>query len=157
MGFRLFSGAVLTFALFFAMRAAGVQTDSAFVIALLPLISGVINVLTGPIFTSSALAGIFFLVLPLLPVGAQLGENAAAMLGSFNQAFKPSAAQPAPSATRASSQLAIQLNEIEGACNSGALDASACAEAKRQAIRQFSQSIGLGESAAPRPAVDWDL
>jgi hypothetical protein len=82
MGFRLFSGAVLAVVLFSAMRAAGLKADSAFVVSLVPLISGVINVLTGPIFTSSALAGVFFLILHLLPVGARLGENVATVLGS---------------------------------------------------------------------------
>ncbi len=157
MGFRLFSGAVLAIVLFFAMRAAGLKADSAIVVSLVPLISGVINLLTGPIFTSSALAGVLFLILPLLPVGARLGENIVTVLGSVTGELKSSAGQHVTPATSASSQLASQLSEIEGACNSGALAPSACGEAKRQAIQQFSQSIGLGESPAPRPATDRDL
>jgi hypothetical protein len=61
MGFRLFSGAVLTVVLFFALRAAGMETGSAAAIALVPLISGAVNVLTAPIFSGSALVGIFSL------------------------------------------------------------------------------------------------
>jgi hypothetical protein len=152
MGFRIFSGAVLAIIVYFAAQKAGMQGGGAFAVAMVPLISAAINVLTTPIFSASALAGIFYLILPLMPVGAWLGEDVAAALRGVTRELKSSVAQPATPATSASSQLTRRLAEIEAACASGALAPSACEDAKRQAIQQFSQSLGLGDNPAPRPA-----
>ena len=68
MGFRIFSGAVLAIVVFIAAQKAGMQGSGAFVVARVPLISAAINVMTAPIFSVSALSGIFFIIVPLLPV-----------------------------------------------------------------------------------------
>ena len=152
MGFRIFAGAVLAIVLFIAAQAAGMQGGSAFAVAMVPLIAAAINVMTGPIFSVSALAGILFLIVPLLPVSNWFGADVVAAIRGLTQGLKTSVVDPVSTAPSAAIQLARRLADIEAACTSGVLTPSACEEAKRQAIQSMSQALGIGENAAPRPA-----
>lgn len=152
MGFRIFSGAVLAFVVFFAMRATGMETGAALAVSLVPLISAAINVLTGPVFSLSAIAGIAFIIVPLLPVSNWFGADVVAAIRGYTEQVKASVAEPVAPATSAAAALARRLADIEAACTSGVLTPSACDEAKRQAIQSMSQALGIGDSAAPRPA-----
>ena len=152
MGFRIFSGAVLAVIVFMAVQAAGMQGGSAFAVAMVPLIAAAINVMTGPIFAVSALAGILFLIVPLLPVSNWFGADVVAAIRGVTQDLKTSVVDPVSTAPSAAIQLARRLADIEAACTSGVLTPSACDEAKRQAIQSMSQALGIGESSQPRPA-----
>ena len=152
MGLRIFSGAVLAIIVFFAAQAVGMQGGSAFAVAMVPLIAAAINVLTGPIFSVSALSGILFIIVPLLPVSNWFGADVVAALRGITQDLKTSVVDPVSPAPSAATLLARRLADIEAACTSGVLTPSACEEAKRQAIQSISQALGIGETAAPRPA-----
>jgi hypothetical protein len=152
MRFRIFSGAVLAVILFLAAQAAGVQGGGAFAVAMVPLIAAVINVMAAPIFSASALAGILFLIVPLLPVNNWFGADVVAAIRGVTQDLKANVAQPVSPAPSPATLLARRLADIEAACTSGVLTPSACDEAKRQAIQSMSQALGIGEAAAPRPA-----
>jgi hypothetical protein len=152
MGFRIFSGAVLAIIVFMSVQAAGMQGGSAFAVAMVPLIAAAINVMTGPIFSVSALAGILFLIVPLLPATNWFGADMDALLRGITQNLKASVVDPVSTAPSAAMQLARRLADIEAACTSGVLTPSACEEAKRQAIQSMSQALGIGDSTAPRPA-----
>lgn len=152
MGFRIFSGAVLAIVVFIAAQKAGMQGSGAFAVAMVPLISAAINVLTTPIFSISALAGIFFIIVPLLPVSAWLGEDVAAALRGLTRDLKTSVVEPVSPPASPAAQLAKRLADIDAACTSGILTPAACEDAKRQAIQSMSQALGLGDSAAPRQA-----
>lgn len=151
MGFRVFSGAVLAIVVFIAARAAGIEGVGAFAVAMVPLVSAAINVLTTPIFTVSALAGIFFIIVPLLPLSNWFGADVVAALRGVTQELKASVVEPVTPTPSAATLLARRLADIEAACNSGVLTPPACEEAKRQAIQSMSQALGIGETAAPRP------
>lgn len=152
MGFRLFSGAVLALILFFALLATGMETGAAFLVSLVPLISAAINVMTTLIFSASALAGIVFIIVPLLPVSNWFGADVVAALRGVTQELKASVVEPVAPTPSAATLLARRLADIEAACNSGVLTPPACEEAKRQVIQSMSQALGIGEAAAPRPA-----
>jgi hypothetical protein len=152
MGFRIFSGAVLAVIVFLAAQAAGVQDGGAFAVAAVPLIAAVINVMAAPIFSVSALAGILFLIVPLLPVSNWFGADVVAAIRGVTQNLKTSAVDPVSPAPSPATLLARRLADIEAACTSGVLTPSACEEAKRQAVQSMSQALGIGEAAAPRPA-----
>lgn len=152
MGFRIFSGAILAIVVFIAARSAGVQGGGAFAMAMVPLIAAAINVMTGPVFSASALAGILFIIVPLLPVSNWFGADVVAALRGITQDLKTSVVEPVSPAPSSATLLARRLADIEAACTSGVLTPSACEEAKRQAIQSMSQALGIGETAAPRPA-----
>jgi hypothetical protein len=152
MGFRIFSGAVLAFVVFFAMRATGMETGAALAVAMVPLISAAINVMTGPVFSLSAIAGIAFIIVPLLPVSNWFGADVVAAIRGYTEQVKASVAEPVAPATSAAAALARRLADIEAACTSGVLTPSACDEAKHLAIQSMSQTLSIGESAAPQPA-----
>jgi hypothetical protein len=152
MGFRIFSGAVLAIVAFIAAQKTGMQGGGAFAVAMVPLISAAINVMTTPVFSVSAIAGILFIIVPLLPVSNWFGEDVVAALRGVTRELKSSVVEPANSAPSPSAQLARRLADIEAACTSGVLTPSACDEAKRQAIQSMSQALGLGENPAPRQA-----
>ena len=152
MGFRIFSGAVLALIVFIAAQKAGMEGGGAFAVAMVPLISAAINVMTTPIFSVSALSGIFFIIVPLLPVSTWLGEDVAAALRGLTRELKTSVVEPVTPPASPATQLAKRLADIEAACKSGVLTPSACEEAKRQAIQSMSQSLGLGDNSAPRQA-----
>jgi hypothetical protein len=152
MGFRIFSGAVLAVVVYFAMIAIGMETSTALAVSSVPLISAAINVLTGPVFSLSAIAGIAFIIVPLLPVSNWFGADVVAAIRGYTEQVKASVAEPVAPATSAAAALARRLADIEAACTSGVLTPSACDEAKRQAIQSMSQALGIGDSAAPRPA-----
>jgi hypothetical protein len=152
MGFRIFSGAILAIVVFIAARSAGVEGGGAFAIAMVPLIAAAINVMTGPIFSVSALAGILFLIVPLLPVSNWFGADMVAAIRGATQNLKASVVDPVSPTPSPATLLARRLADIEAACTSGVLTPSACEEAKRQAIQSMSQALGIGENAAPRPA-----
>lgn len=152
MGFRIFSGAVLAIVVFIASRSAGIQGGGAFAMAMVPLIAAAINVMTGPIFSVSALAGILFIIVPLLPVSNWFGADVVAALRGVTQELRASVVEPVSPAPSAATLLARRLADIEAACTSGVLTPSACEEAKRQAIQSMSQALGIGETSVPRPA-----
>lgn len=152
MGFRIFSGAVLALVVFFAMRATGMETGAALAVSMVPLIAAAINVMTGPAFTVSALAGILFIIVPLLPVSNWFGADVVAAIRGLTQQVKSSVVEPVAPAPTAAAALARRLADIEAACTSGVLTPATCEEAKRQAIQSMSQALGVGDSAAPRPA-----
>jgi hypothetical protein len=152
MGFRIFSGAVLAFVVFFAMRATGMETGAALAVAMVPLISAAINVMAGPVFSLSAIAGIAFIIVPLLPVSNWFGADVVAAIRGYTGQVKASVVDPVSPAPSPAALLARRLADIEAACSSGVLTPSACEEAKRQAIQSMSQALGIGDSAAPRPA-----
>lgn len=152
MGFRIFSGAVLAIVVFFAMRATGMETGAALAVAMVPLISAAINVMTGLIFSLSAIAGIAFIIVPLLPVSNWFGAEFVASIRNYTQHVKSITVEPVTPAPSAATLLARRLADIEAACTSGVLTPSACDEAKRNAIQSISQALGIGESPAPRPA-----
>lgn len=152
MGFRIFSGALLTFVVFFAMRATGMETGAALAVSLVPLISAAINVLTGPIFSLSAIAGIAFIIMPLLPTSNWFGADVVATVRGYTYHVKSFVADRSVPAASAATALARRLADIEAACTAGVLTPSACDEAKHQAMQSMSQALGIGESAAPRPA-----
>ena len=152
MGFRIFSGAVLALVVFFAMRATGMETGAALAVSMVPLISAAINVMTAPIFSLSAIAGIAFIIVPLLPVSNWFGADFVVAIRNYTQQVKSMAVEPVTPAPSAATLLARRLADIEAACSSGVLTPSACEEAKRQAIQSMSQALGIGDSAAPRPA-----
>lgn len=152
MGFRIFSGAVLALVVFFAMRATGMETGAALAVSMVPLIAAAINVMTGPAFTVSALAGILFIIVPLLPVSNWFGADVVAAIRGLTQQVKSSVVEPVAPAPTAAAALARRLADIEAACTSGVLTPATCEEAKRQAIQSMSQALGIGDSAAPRPA-----
>jgi hypothetical protein len=152
MGFRIFSGAVLAIVVFFAMRATGMETGAALAVSFVPLISAAINVMTGPIFSLSAVAGIAFIIVPLLPVTNWFGADMVAAIRGATQNLKASVVDPVSPTPSPATLLARRLADIEAACTSGVLTPSACEEAKRQAIQSMSQALGIGENAAPRPA-----
>ena len=151
MGFRIFSGAVLAVVVYFAMIAIGMETSTALAVSSVPLISAAINVLTTPIFSLSALAGIAFLIMPLLPLDNWFGAELVQAVRNFSDQAKSLVADKiAPGASPATA-FSQRLADIEAACTSGVLNASACEEAKRQAIQSMSQALGIGDTAAPRP------
>ena len=152
MGFRIFSGAVLALVVFFALRATRMETGAALAVSMVPLISAAINVMTTPIFSVSALAGILFIIVPLLPVSNWFGADVVAAIRGYTQQVKASVVEPVTPAPSAATLLARRLADIEAACTSGVLTPSACEEAKRQAIQSMSQALGIGDSPAPRPA-----
>jgi hypothetical protein len=152
MGFRIFSGAVLAFVVFFAMRATGMETGAALAVSMVPLISAAINVMTGPIFSLSAIAGLVFIIVPLLPVSNWFGADVVAAIRNYTGQVKSLAVEQGAPAPSPAMLLARRLADIEAACTSGVLTPSACEEAKRQAIQNMSQALGIGETAAPRPA-----
>jgi hypothetical protein len=152
MRFRIFSGAVLAVVVFFAMRATGMETEAALVVSMVPLISAAINVITGLVFSASAIAGIAFLVVPLLPVNDWFGAEFVQKIRDYTGQIKSLAVEQVAPTTSPASLLARRIADIEAACTSGVLTPSACEEAKRQAIQSMSQALGIGETAAPRPA-----
>ena len=152
MGFRIFSGAVLAFVVFFAMRATGMETGTALAVSTVPLISAAINVMTGPIFSLSAIAGLVFIIVPLLPVSNWFGADVVAAIRNYTGQVKPLAVEQGAPAPSPATLLARRLADIEAACTSGVQTPSACEEAKRQAIQNMSQALGIGETATPRPA-----
>jgi hypothetical protein len=152
MGFRLFSGAVLALVVFFAMRATGMEIGAALAVALVPLISAAINVMTGPVFSLSALSGLLFIIVPLLPVNNWFGADVVAAIRGYTAQVRASVVEPVAPAPSAAVALARRLADIEAACTSGVLTPSACEEAKRHAIQSMSQALGIGETSAPRPA-----
>ena len=152
MGFRFFSGTALAIVVFFAMRAASLETGAALAVAAVPLISAAINVMTGPIFSLSAIAGLMFIIVPLLPVSNWFGADVVAAIRGYTAQVRPSVAEPVAPTPSAATALARRLADIEAACTSGVLTPSACEEAKRQAIQGISQALGIGETSAPRPA-----
>ena len=152
MGFRIFSGVVLAIVVFIAAGKAGMDGGGAFAVAMVPLVAAAINVMTGPAFTVSALAGILFIIVPLLPVSNWFGADVVAAIRGLTQQVKSSVVEPVAPAPTAAAALARRLADIEAACTSGVLTPSACEEAKRQAIQSMSQALGVGDSSAPRPA-----
>ncbi|MCA3420302.1 MAG: hypothetical protein INF88_15515 [Roseomonas sp.] len=108
--------------------------------------------MTGPIFSVSALAGILFIIVPLLPVSNWFGADVVAALRGVTQELRASVVEPVSPAPSAATLLARRLADIEAACTSGVLTPSACEEAKRQAIQSMSQALGIGETSVPRPA-----
>jgi hypothetical protein len=152
MGFRIFSGAVLAVIVFIAARSAGVQGGGSFAMAMVPLVSAAINVMTTPVFTVSALAGILFIIVPLLPLSSWLGEDLTAALRGVGQEFRSEVVQPVSAQQSPSAALARRLSDVEAACNSGVLTPQACEEAKRTAIQNISETLGVGGAAPPRPA-----
>lgn len=152
MGFRMFSGVVLAIVVYFAMRATGMETGAALAVCLVPLFSAAINLMTGPIFSVSAIAGIAFIILPLLPVSHWFGADVVDAIRNYSQQMKSIAVEPVTPAPSAATRLAHRLADIEAACTSGVLTYSGCKEAKRQAIQSVSQALGIGETTAPRAA-----
>lgn len=152
MGFRIFSGAVLAIIVFIAARSAGVQGGGSFAMAMVPLVAAAINVMTTPVFTVSALAGILFIIVPLLPISSWLGEDLTATLRGVGREFRSEVVQPMSSQQSPSAALARRLTDVEAACNSGVLTPQACEEAKRIAIQNITESLGVGGAAAPRSA-----
>jgi hypothetical protein len=152
MGFRIFSGAVLAIVVFIAAGKAGMDGGGAFAVAMVPLIAAAINVMTGPVFSLSAIAGIAFIIVPLLPVSNWFGADVVAAIRGYTGQVKASVVDPVSPAPSAATLLARRLAEIEAACTSGVLTPATCEEAKRQAIQSMSQTLGIGDSAAPRPA-----
>ena len=152
MGFRIFSGAVLAIVVFIAAGKAGMDGGGAFAVAMVPLIAAAINVMTGPVFSVSAIAGIAFIIVPLLPVSNWFGADVVAAIRGYTEQVKASVAEPVAPATSAAAALARRLADIEAACTSGVLTPSACDEAKHLAIQSMSQTLSIGESAAPQPA-----
>ena len=152
MGFRIFSGAVLAIVVFIAAGKAGMDGGGAFAVAMVPLIAAAINVMTGPVFSVSAIAGIAFIIVPLLPVSNWFGADVVAAIRGYTEQVKASVAEPVAPATSAAAALARRLADIEAACTSGVLTPSACDEAKHLAIQSMSQTLGIGDSSAPRPA-----
>ena len=152
MGFRVFSGLVLAIIVFIAAGKAGMDGGGAFAVAMVPLIAAAINVMTGPAFTVSALAGIVFIIVPLLPVSNWFGAEVVAAIRGLTQQVKSSVVEPVAPAPTAAAALARRLADIEAACTSGVLTPATCEEAKRQAIQSMSQALGIGDSPAPRPA-----
>jgi hypothetical protein len=152
MGFRIFSGAVLAVVVFFAMRATGMETGAALAVSMVPLISAAINVITGLVFSASALAGIAFLIVPLLPVNDWFGAEFVQTIRNYTDKVVSIAVEQGAPTSSPAMLLARRLADIEAACTSGVLTPSACEEAKRQAIQNMSQALGIGETAAPRPA-----
>jgi hypothetical protein len=152
MGFRVFSGAVLAIVVFLAARAAGVEGGGAFAMAMVPLISAAINVMTTPIFSVSAIAGIVFIILPLLPVSNWFGADVVAAIRGVTKDLRSSVVEPVAPPPSPAVLLARRLADIDAACTSGVLTPSACEEAKRQALQSMSQALGMGDNATPRPA-----
>ena len=152
MGFRMFSGVVMAIVAYFAMRATGMEAGAALAVCLVPLISAAINIMTGPIFAVSAIAGIAFIILPLLPVSNWFGADVVDAIGNYSRQVKSMAVEPVTPAPSAASLLARRFGDIEAACTSGVLTPSACEEAKRQAIQSMSQALGIGETNPPRAA-----
>ena len=152
MGFRIFSGAVLAIIVFLAAQAAGMQGGSAFGVAMVPLIAAAINIMTGSIFSVSALSGILLLIVPLLPVTNWFGADVVAAIRGVTQDLKASVVEPVSPAPSPATLLARRLADIEAACTSGVLIPSACDEAKRQATQSMSLALGIGDSTASRPA-----
>ena len=112
MGFKIFSGAVLAIVVFFAMRATGMETGAALAVSLVPLISATINVMTGPIFSLSAIAGIAFIIVPLLPVSNWFGADVVAAIRGYTEQVKASVAEPVAPATSAAAALARRLRKL---------------------------------------------
>ncbi|MBM3591073.1 MAG: hypothetical protein FJX32_00205 [Alphaproteobacteria bacterium] len=152
MGFRIFSGAVLAIGVFIAAQAVGMEGGAAFAVAMVPLISAAINVMTTPIFSVSAIAGILFIIVPLLPVTNWVGADVVAALRGVTQQVKASVVDPVTPPPSPAALLARRLTDIDAACTSGVLTPSACEEAKREAIQSMAQALGVGDSGAPRPA-----
>jgi hypothetical protein len=152
MGFRIFSGAVLALVVFLAMRATGMETGTALAVAMVPLVSAAINVITTPIFSLSAIAGIAFLIVPLLPVENWFGAEFVQAIRNYTGQVRSLAVDQVSPATSPATLLARRLADIDAACTSGVLSPPACEEAKRQAVQSMSQALGIGDSAAPRPA-----
>ena len=152
MGFRIFSGAVLAIVVFIAARSAGVQGGGSFAMAMVPLVSAAINVMTTPVFTVSALAGILFVIVPLLPVTSWLGEDVAAALRGVGREFRSEVVQPMSAQQSPSGALARRLADIESACNSGVLSPQGCEDAKRNAVQNITEALGVGGAAPSRPA-----
>lgn len=152
MGFRIFSGAVLAIVVFIAAGKAGMDGGGAFAVAMVPLIAAAINVMTGPVFSLSAIAGLAFIIVPLLPVSNWFGADVVAAIRGYTGQVKASVVDPVAPATSAAAALARRLADIEAACTSGVLTPATCEEAKRQAIQSMSQTLGIGDSSAPRPA-----
>jgi hypothetical protein len=150
MGFRIFSGALLAIVVFFAMRTAGMETGAALAVSLVPLISAAINVMTAPIFSLSAIAGIAFIIVPLLPVSNWFGADVMDTIRNNTRQMRSMAVEPVSPMHSTTSLLARRLEDIEAACTSGVLTPSACEGAKRQAIQSMSQALGIGETAALR-------
>ena len=152
MWFRIFSGTVLSIVVFFAMRAIGMEPGSARAVASVPLISAAINIMTGPIFSVSAMAGIAFIIMPLLPVSYWLGSDVVAAIRGLPVQAKSYMEDSVVSAPSAATSLARRLADIEAACASGMLTPTACDEAKHLAIQSISQALGIGEATEPRLA-----
>jgi hypothetical protein len=151
MGSRIFSGVVLAIIVFMAVQAAGMQGGSAFALAMVPLIAAAMNVMTGPVFSVSALSGILFLIVPLLPATNWFGADVVDAFHSVTQNLKASVVDPVSPAPSPATLLARRLADIEAACTSGVLAPSGCEEAKRRAIQSLSQALGIRDSTAPRP------
>ncbi len=149
MGFRLFSGLVLAVVVFIAARMAGMEGGGAFAVAFVPLISAAINVLTTPIFSASALAGIIFIILPLLPVSQWIGEDFAAALRGLTRELKSSVTAGNPAQPSTAVSLSRRMSDIEAACASGVLAPSACDEAKRNLLQSVSDQLGVRDGATP--------
>jgi hypothetical protein len=152
MGFRIFSGAVLAIVVFFAMRRVGMETGAALAVSMVPLISAAINVMTAPVFSLSAIAGIAFIIVPMLPVSNWFGAETVGAVRNASHQLRSIVVEPVSPTRSTTTHLARRLAEVEAACVSGVLSPSACEEAKRQAIQSMSQALGIGETAAPRPA-----
>jgi len=151
MGSRIFSGVVLAIIVFMAVQAAGTQGGSAFALAMVPLIAAAMNVMTGPVFSVSALSGILFLIVPLLPATNWFGADVVDAFRSVTQNLKESVVDPVSPTPSPATLLARRLADIEAACTSGVLAPSGCEEAKRLAIQSLSQALGIRDSTAPPP------
>jgi hypothetical protein len=152
MGFRIFSGAVLAIIVFLAAQAAGMQGGGAFSVAMVPLIAAAINIMTGPIFSVSALSGILFIIVPLLPVTNWVGADFVAAIRGVTQDLKTSVVAPVAPAPSPATLLARRLADVEAACTSGVLSPQACEDAKRIAIQNISENLGLSGATPSRPA-----
>ena len=151
MGSRIFSGVVLAIIVFMAVQAAGMQGSGAFALAMVPLIAAAMNVMTGPVFSVSALSGILFLIVPLLPATNWFGADVFDVFHSVTQDLKASVVDPVSPAPSPATLLARRLADIEAACTSGVLAPSGCEEAKRRAIQSLSQALGIRDSTPPPP------
>ncbi len=149
MGFRLFSGLVLAVVVFIAAHMAGMEGGGAFAVALVPLISAAINVLTTPIFSVSALAGIFFIILPLLPISHWFGDDVAATLRGLTRELKSSVTAANPAQPNTPVSLSRRMSDIEAACASGVLAPAACDEAKRNLLQSVAEQLGVRDGATP--------
>ncbi len=152
MGSRIFSGAVLAIVVFFVMRGIGMEAGAALAVCFVPLISAAFNIMTGPVFSASAISGIALIIFPQLPVSNWLGADVVDAFRDYSRQVRSMAVEPVSAMYSATTLLARRLADIEAACTSGVLNPAACEKAKRQALQSMSQALGMGDNATPRPA-----